>query len=245
MIVRVNKNKNYTTMSNAHLRDKDLSLKAKGMLSVMLSLPDDWDYSIAGLVAISKENETAIKSAINELKAVGYIVVTKRMPNETPSGRFEYVYDIYEQKQEGKKQGIENQGLEFQAVENPAQINTKEQNTEEQNTEYIKYITEQGYFDYQKVAELWNFTCFDLPSVKVITDTRKKQIRASNRQIKGEWETFFARIHASDFLCGRSGKWKASFDWCLKSANLVKIIEGNYDNKSTSYMDALKEYMEG
>lgn len=57
-IVRVNKTNNYTVMSNYHLRNRELSLKAKGLLSLMLSLPDDWDYSIAGLVAICKENET-------------------------------------------------------------------------------------------------------------------------------------------------------------------------------------------
>ena len=73
-VIRVHKSKNYTVMSNTHLRDKSLSLKAKGLLSVMLSLPDNWDYSIAGLVAISKENETAVKSALNELKDNNYVV---------------------------------------------------------------------------------------------------------------------------------------------------------------------------
>lgn len=69
-------------MSNTHLRDKNLSLKAKGLLSVMLSLPDNWDYSIAGLVTISKENETAVKSALNELKDSNYVVVTKENPTK-------------------------------------------------------------------------------------------------------------------------------------------------------------------
>ena len=55
-------------MSNVHLKDNRLTLKAKGLLSVCLALPDDWDYSIAGLVAICKENETAVKTAMKELK---------------------------------------------------------------------------------------------------------------------------------------------------------------------------------
>lgn len=70
-IIRVDKNQNYTVMSNAHLRDKDLSLKAKGLLSVVLSLPDEWNYSLSGLASISKEGITAIRSAINELQEYG------------------------------------------------------------------------------------------------------------------------------------------------------------------------------
>ena len=97
MVIRVNKTKNYTVMSNYHFKDRNLSLKAKGLLSLMLSLPDSWDYSIAGLCAISKENETAIKSALNELKKCGYLEVTKLYPGQSNSGRIEYIYDIFEQ----------------------------------------------------------------------------------------------------------------------------------------------------
>ena len=93
---RVNKNANYTVMSNYHLRSTNLSLKAIGLLSKVLSLPENWDYSISGLTAICKEKETAIKAALDELKHWGYLVVTKLMPNETNSGRIEYVYDFYE-----------------------------------------------------------------------------------------------------------------------------------------------------
>ena len=96
-VIRVNKTSNYTVMSNTHLRDRSLSLKAKGLMSQMLSLPDDWDYSISGLAAINSEKESCIKSALNELKKSGYLVVTKKMPNETESGRIEYVYDLYEE----------------------------------------------------------------------------------------------------------------------------------------------------
>lgn len=135
----MNKTKNYTVMSNEHLKDKRLSLKAKGLLSVMLSLPDTWDYSISGLVAICKESETAVKSTLRELKSCGYLVVTKKMPNETESGRIEYVYDIFEKAQTEKqlveKQGVENLGVESLGVENVRQLNTKEANTDKSNTD--------------------------------------------------------------------------------------------------------------
>ena len=106
--IRVHKTKNYTVMSNTHLRDKKLSLKAKGLLSVMLSLPDNWDYSIAGLVAICKENETAVKSALNELKDNNYVVVTKENPTKSNGERIKYTYEVYE---EPYKQKIEKYGL--------------------------------------------------------------------------------------------------------------------------------------
>lgn len=134
-VIRVEKTKNYTVMSNYHFKEKDMSLKAKGLLSLMLSLPDDWDYSIAGLVAICKENETAIKSALKELQDFKYVKVDKIMPDKTESGRIEYVYNIYEKPiQEGKKQDVENLPIESQDVENRIQLNTNKQNTNKLNT---------------------------------------------------------------------------------------------------------------
>jgi len=131
-VIRINKTRDYTVMSNHHFKDKRLSLKAKGLLSQMLSLPDNWDYTIAGLCAINKENETAVKSALGELKECGYLVVTKKYPSESDSGRIEYDYDIFEQPQDiqdKEKQGIENLPLENQPIEKPVQLNTKESNT--------------------------------------------------------------------------------------------------------------------
>ncbi len=126
-VIRVNKTADYTVMSNTHFKDTEMSLKAKGLLSLMLSLPDNWDYSINGLVAICKENETAVKTTLNELKSFGYLVITKKKPNETQSGRFEYEYNIFEQPQE--KQPQEKQGVEILPIENQGQLNTKELNT--------------------------------------------------------------------------------------------------------------------
>lgn len=172
-IFRVNKNKDYTVMSNYHLRDKNMSFKAKGLLSMMLSLPDDWDYSIKGIASISKENEKAIKIILNELKELGYLRIIKLKPNETKSGRIEYIYDIYEmseyKKQEYQKQGVEfqeveKQEVEKQEVEKVGQINTniqstKKQNTKKQNTDIKR---EYGEFknvlltddDYKKLEEI-------------------------------------------------------------------------------------------
>ena len=148
MKIRVHKDTNYTTISTLHLKRKDMSLKAKGLLSLMLALSDDWEYSIKGLCTICQENETAIKSALEELKACGYLVVKKILPTKENGGRLSYEYDIYEepQIQEGEIQGVENLGVEFLGVENHGQLNnqyTKTSNTKtSKNNIYIGQVAE-------------------------------------------------------------------------------------------------------
>lgn len=130
--IKVNKTKDYTIMSNTHFRERGMSLKAKGLLSLMLSLPSDWDYSVEGLVAICKENETAITSTLKELKMFGYLSVIKVMPNETKSGRIEYVYEIFETPQRDNIQGIENQD-----IENLPLVLQKEKSSKKEKDTYI------------------------------------------------------------------------------------------------------------
>ena len=155
-VFRVNKTKDYVTMSKTHLKEKDMSLKAKGLLSEMLGLPDEWDYSINGLVSINKENESAIKSTLAELKEFGYLKVTKLLPNATASGRIEYIYDIYEDPlQEGKKQEVENLPLENQSVENQRQLNNKELSNNKLNNNYIKENNKRKYFDDEELNDLF------------------------------------------------------------------------------------------
>lgn len=79
-VFRIERTKDYTVMSNCHLRDKRLSLKAKGLLSQMLSLPEDWDYTLTGLAYINLESKDAIRSAVNELESAGYIQRHQTVP---------------------------------------------------------------------------------------------------------------------------------------------------------------------
>ena len=84
-VFRVARINDYTVMSNFHLRDKRLSLKAKGLLSQMLSLPENWDYTLTGLCYINKESKDAIRTAIHELEQAGYIGGVRR---PTAAGNF-------------------------------------------------------------------------------------------------------------------------------------------------------------
>ncbi len=86
--LRCEKDKNFTIMSNYHLQNKTLSLKAKGLLSFMLSLPDDWKFSISGLCAVCKESNKAIKNTLDELNEHGYLIV-----NKIRDTKGQYVYD--------------------------------------------------------------------------------------------------------------------------------------------------------
>lgn len=96
-VFRVERNKGYTVMSNHHLRNKELSLKAKGLLSQMLSLPEDWDYTLKGLSLINREKIDAIREAIKELERAGYIVRSRERDEKGRLRGADYV--IFEQPQ--------------------------------------------------------------------------------------------------------------------------------------------------
>lgn len=137
-VIRVNNTKGFTVMSNYHFQDKEISLKAKGLLGLMLSLPSNWDYSVNGLVTIVKENKAAVQSALKELEEHKYLKRT-RVQDET--GRFDYVYDIYE-KPYDKLPCTENRCTDIQCTENRCtenqpQINTNKQSTNKQNTKEL------------------------------------------------------------------------------------------------------------
>ena len=117
-VFRVERNTGYTVMSNHHLRNKELSLKAKGLLSQMLSLPEDWDYTLAGLSYINREKIDAIREAVRELERAGYI---QRSRERDEKGRLRGTdYIIYEQPP----------NLDLPTLENPMQLNKDIQKTD-------------------------------------------------------------------------------------------------------------------
>lgn len=136
---RIYKNKNYTVMSNKHLKDKRITYKAKGLLSFMLSLPEDWDYSINGLVKVSKEGVKAIKAILKELQEFGYLEIIKKRDEK---GHYEYEYQIYEISRFDENKSRAQKGeVDTGEVEKGIQINTKEQNTKKKKSRKKK-VTE-------------------------------------------------------------------------------------------------------
>ena len=118
-VFRVEKNKGYTVMSNHHLRNRDLTLKAKGLLSQMLSLPEDWDYTLAGLSLINREKIDAIREAVRELERAGYIVRSRERDEKGRLRGAEYV--IYELPQPPTLDlpTLENPTLDNPTLDNP------------------------------------------------------------------------------------------------------------------------------
>lgn len=126
-VVRVHKTKNFTIMSNHHFKEKKMSLKAKGLLSLMLSLPDDWNYSVSGLVSLSKDGKDGVMSALSELEKFGYLT---RVKTQNEKGQFNGIeYNIYEEPQEDFSSAVNpisvKQKADNQNAENPPLLNTK------------------------------------------------------------------------------------------------------------------------
>ena len=140
-VFRIEKTRDYTVMSNYHLRDRSLSLKAKGLLSLMLSLPEDWDYTMKGLARICKDGIDSISGGIRELETHGYLVRARVRNENGQLGSIEYT--ILEQPKEPaqtpapiREKPIRENPIQVKPMldapiqENPTQLNTKEQNKE-------------------------------------------------------------------------------------------------------------------
>ena len=141
-VFRIERTRDYTVMSNHHLRDKALSLKSKGLLSMMLSLPEDWNYTTRGLAKICKEGVDAIGGALRELEAAGYIVRHQLRDRQGRISDTEYV--IYEQPQpkapdtpqpDTASPDTENPYLADPDTEKPAELNIEKSRTQKSNTQ--------------------------------------------------------------------------------------------------------------
>ena len=135
-VYRVQRTRDYTVMSNYHLKDKGLTLKSKGLLSMILSLPEEWNYTTRGLASICKEGVDAIGSALKELETAGYIV---RRQLRGANGRItDTEYIIYEQPQPKKPDMLppdtENPDMVKPDTEKPAELNIEKSNTEKSIT---------------------------------------------------------------------------------------------------------------
>lgn len=204
---RVNKTKDFTVMSNTHLREKEMSLKAKGLLSLMLSLPENWDYSINGLEQIVAESRNTVAAILKELEQFKYL---ERVQIREKGKIIDWVYNIYEQPHT-KNQDIENQDIEKRDMENCIQLNTNETNTN-------KSITK------KERAKSSRFSPPSLEQVKEYCKERKNNIDA---------EQFIAFYASKGWKVGSQPMkdWKAAvITWEKRLSEKAKEA-----NKNTSY----------
>ena len=216
-VFRIDKNTNYTVMSNYHLRDIRLSYRAKGLLSFMLSLPDDWDYSINGLVAVSKESIKAIRNILEELKENDYLVINQvRKPN----GQYEYEYHIFE-KLDTQKGDVEKRNME-----NGPQINTNKQNTnnkdkyDKQESSLIKALIDRKFI---------NKDNFDIPKYQrlleeILNEYDYYDVTRVCNYIMEKWEDNNGLDENGDLIINKFSYFKISLINNLeKINNIIKL----------------------
>ena len=149
-VFRVERNRGHTVMSNHHLRNRDLTLKAKGLLSQMLSLPDNWDYTLAGLSRINRESIDAIHTAVCELEKAGYI--TRRQGRDEKGKMAAIEYTTYEQPQLEnpilENPTTDNPMLENPMTDNPTSENPTQLNNDISRTDLSKKEIKYGYIKY-------------------------------------------------------------------------------------------------
>ena len=125
-IHRIKNKKEYVTMAKYHFKDYELSWKAKGILSLMLSLPDDWEFSYKGLAAMAGDSIDSLKSGLNELKKKGYLNIVKLKDSK---GVFRYEWEIYEKPDIDyptlEKPTLEKPDMDYPTLENHTQLNNK------------------------------------------------------------------------------------------------------------------------
>ena len=159
-VIRVEHNENYTTMANYHLRDSRLSLRAMGLMSKMLSLPDDWDYSVAGLTKIVKEGRDAVRKALQELESAGYLIREQSRQGGSFAG---CDYTLFERPQTGS--GSPSPGnpstVESPLTENPTTVNptsgnpTQLNNEENKRTKQPKHTPAAPVWDPEAFERFW------------------------------------------------------------------------------------------
>ena len=193
-VIRIQKTNNYTVMSNYHFREKDMSLKAKGLLSLMLSLPEEWDYSVDGLVKLSKDGKDSVISAITELEQFGYLV---RSQAKGQDGKFAgYDYDVYEQPYT-EKPFTENPSTVKPMTENPQQLNTKPLNTESDINITNKKLNINVQTE-QEFEEVWKIYPRKEDKKKAFLAYKTARKKASFDEIKKGVETYSNHIRVSN-----------------------------------------------
>lgn len=118
-------------------------------------------------------------------------------------------------------------------IEKDTEKDTENTNENRPAPENVKAVVK-NEIDYKKITSEFNSICQSLPKVTALSQNRKKNIDTAYTRLGGDFTEFFRKIENSDFLTGRNGKWKSCFDWVLKPENLIKILEGNYDNRASA-----------
>lgn len=174
-VFRVEKNRDYTTMANFHLRDRNLSLKAKGLLSLMLSLPDDWEYSVVGFAQICKDGVSSIRATMKELQQNHYLTLVQSRDEYGRMSRNEYT--IYEkplsEEPHTEKPYAENPQAVNPYADNRTQLSNKQSSTNKQNTDLSSI--NQSYPDVMETMDVYKQVIYDNIDYDIISEQYDKE----------------------------------------------------------------------
>lgn len=259
-VFRVNKTSDYTVISNYHLKEKRMSLKSKGLLTLMLSLPNDWDFSLKGLVALCCESERAIKTSMQELKEFGYLKIDK-IPPKKGSNKFEYTYNIYERPLEKSKRQkinknteekvqsvkVQNEPVQNVLVQNSTDIlNTKELNTKDdvvnnnitttqKENETTKGIEQQHQLIAINLAKTELFKlCDNKFAIDTALLTHRYKIQMLYKYLgRDKFLETFTRIQESSYLKEQAKNIGQFLNWLFssKKENFLNVFNDVYADK--------------
>jgi len=237
--------KGFTTMSNFHFQDRQLSLKAKGLLSLMLSLPKDWDYSINGLVTLSKDGRDSVRATLDELKQAEYIKIDRY---QSEKGQFKYKYRIYYlpfpywlKMQNSTIYGNStldsnepDTGLphtELPDTENPIQQNTNKQNTNKQKDKYDTKALVKG----KEIKH--NILTYELIDKNYISETENSSFLFDDyfSELINQGKTYKELLKLTDYIVDRV----ISRNFKDENYNNIKNKFGYFKNSMESNMNKL------
>lgn len=224
-VIRVHTSKDFTVMSNTHFREKKMSLKSKGLLSLMLSLPEDWDYSINGLAALSSDGVSSVRTALKELEEFGYL---RRESIRDENGKIvDWNYDIFE-KPQCDFLHVANPHVANPHVDNRIQLNTNQSNTKD-NKELKNNLEK---FDLNHVPKSKKPNLYDQCFTEINLFTQNTDLR---EQLVSYLQV---RIHIKDKPLSLSG-WKGILKKLAKFSDRDKgaVIKQSIDNQWASFYE--------
>lgn len=247
--------KGFTVLSNEALKDPKLSFKAKGLLACILSKPDGWAFAVERLQDESKDGLDSVKSGIKELEQHGYLIRVQKKDTRGRISGYDYHTNGGNHFDESSIGELSIGG--FSTEEKPSDLintdisNPDIVNTDLTNTEYIKEESnslhslssscpavsnspKKDVVPYQRIVDAYNSTCIALPRCTKLSESRKKHMSVCWRTHGEKMFEGFRMAQASDFLSGRSGNWRCSFDWLINANNMTKVLEGTYSRNSTA-----------
>lgn len=220
-VARTHHTKDYTCMSNYHFKDKSISLKAKGLLSLMLSLPDEWDYSVVGLASLSSDGETSVRTAVKELEDHNYL---KRTPIRENGRIIDWEYDIYEKPLE--LLDVENQQVETLTQEIKDNKVNKQSNIKKVNTNNSKELLQKSNFEFgkQKTNKQNLYTkCVSLIDSYDFADLRNLLIDYLNYRLSVKDKPLYANM------------WKGMLNKLVEMNNQKAVIQQSLERGYLSF----------